>query len=79
MPLGRDPDQKLRVARCQELVARPGMLPPSLRREAMEIGRDARGCVLRKMRLTRLLPYHGLGLKDASEGIWSGKRGPDLL
>ena len=50
------------------LEGRPGKLPLSGRREM----RDLVGMRLRPEEdaLTRLLPYHGLDSKDASEDLW---------
>ena len=52
------------------------MLPLSGRQEMRNlVGMEVRP---EEDALARLLPYHGLGSKDASEGTWSGKRGPDV-
>ena len=53
------------VARCQGMEGRPGKLPLSGRREM----RNLVGMRLRPEEdaLARLLPYHGLDSKDASE------------
>ena len=50
---------------ARDLEGRPGKLPLSGRREMRNL--VGMLCVLRKMRLTRLLPCHGLDSKDASE------------
>ena len=70
------------MARCQDFGGATRYAPPKSEVAGnAEIGRDARNAVRpEEDALTRLFPYHGLGSKDASEGIWGGgRRGTNLL